>query len=103
MARSRTDFQRELRNIVDGAKVWYVRPRDNRMTYPCFVYKGIEPKQVRADNRSYILIPGYEVLFISDKEFESIWERMTERFSFCSIGAPYIVDDLFHYPFTVYY
>ena len=88
MGQSRLDFQRELRKHAPAAH--YMRPAGNKMDYPCFVYKSIEPRQIRADNRNYLTIPGYE-------------EEMTAAFLFCSAGAPYIADDLFHYPFTIYY
>jgi hypothetical protein len=101
MGQSRLDFQRELRKHAPAAH--YMRPAGNKMDYPCFVYKSIEPRQIRADNRNYLTIPGYEVLYISETENEGIVEEMTAAFPFCSAGAPYIADDLFHYPFTIYY
>lgn len=101
MGRSRLDFQRVLREHAPYAH--YMRPPGNKMIYPCFVYKNIKPRQVRADNRNYLTIPGYEVLYISETENDSIAEEMNEAFSYCSAGIPYIKDDLFHYPFTIYY
>lgn len=101
MGRSRLDFQRKLRTYAPYAH--YMRPLGNHMQYPCFVYKHIAPKQVRADNRNYLTINGYEVLYISETENEAIIEEMTEAFGNCSAGIPYIADDLFHYPFTIYY
>ena len=101
MGRSRLDFQRELRKYAPEA--YYVRPLNNHMDYPCFVYKSIAPRQVRADNRNYMTVNGYDVLYISETENEGIAETMTEAFGYCSAGAPYVKDDLFHYPFTIYY
>lgn len=101
MARSRLDFQRELRTHAQYA--YYMRPQNNKMAYPCFVYKNVTPKQVKADNRNYLTIPCYDVLYISDTENEGIIEEMTSAFGHCMAGAPYIADDLFHYPFTIYY
>ena len=101
MGRSRLDFQQELRTLAP--KAWYLRPPDNRISYPCFVYKSVSPRMVRADNLGYLRSPGDEVLYISETENEAIIDALTERFPFCSPGAPYISDDLFHYPFTIYY
>lgn len=101
MARSRLDFQRELRK--HAAYAYYMRPQNNKLVYPCFVYRNIAPRQVKADNRNYLTIPGYEVLYISDTENEGMIEEMTSAFGYCTAGAPYIADDLFHYPFTIYY
>lgn len=101
MARSRLDFQRELRTLAPRA--YYMRPLGNHMEYPCFVYKHIAPKQIRADNLNYLTVHGYDVLYISKTENEGIIEQVTSKFGNSFAGAPYIVDDLFHYPFTIYY
>ena len=101
MGRSRLEFQSELRKHAPSAH--YMRPLGNHMTYPCFVYKSLAPKQVRADNRNYLTMNCYEVLYISETENEAIIEEMTSSFGHCSAGAPYISDDLYHYPFTIYY
>ena len=97
----RLQLQQELREIAPNA--WYQKPPTNKMTYPCFVYKAIEPNVVRADNYAYLLMPGYEVLYISQTENDSIWETMLRRFTYCSAGRKYVSDGLFHYPFTIYY
>ena len=43
------------------------------------------------------------VIYISETENEGIIETMLTTFEHCSPGAPYISDDLFHYPFTIYF
>ena len=101
MARSRTEFQAKLRTIAP--KAWYIRPSNNSMQYPCFVYKHVRPVVVRADNIGYNRTSGYEVIYISETENEGIIETMLTTFEHCSPGAPYISDDLFHYPFTIYF
>lgn len=101
MARSRTEFQSKLRELAP--KAWYVRPPANKMTYPCFVYKSISPVVRRADNRGYFHTPGYEVIYISETENELIVGQMMDAFPHCSPGASYVSDDLFHYPFTIYF
>ena len=101
MARSRTELQSKLRTLAP--KAWYIRPSTNRMSYPCFVYKATSPSVIRADNRGYAYTNGWEVLYISETENESITQTMLDNFEHCSPGAPYISDDLFHYPFQIYF
>lgn len=98
---NRLDLQQKLRERVPRA--WYQKPPANQMSYPCFVYKSIEPKIVYANNRGYIRIPGYEVLYISKTEDDSICDWMIEQFAYCSVGRKYTADQLYHYPFTIYY
>ena len=82
---------------------WYQKPTGNRMSYPCFIYKAVEPETVRADNRVYVLMPRYEILYISQTEDDSIWEKMVNAFEYCSVGRKYVSDNLYYYPFTVNY
>lgn len=97
----RQDLQDELLELAPQA--WYQKPPANRMRYPCFVYKGIEPRAIRADNGAYLLMPRYEVLYITAIEDDGIWERMINRFQYCLAGSKYVNDNLFHYPFTISY
>lgn len=97
----RLDLQTKLRGIAP--KVWYQKPPDNKMSYPCIVYKSTEPRIIRADNRGYLTLPGYEVLYITADEYDEIWDIMTEQFANCSVGRKYVSDQLYHYVFTIYY
>lgn len=98
---NRLALQAKLKTIAPRA--WYQKPPANQMTYPCFVYKSIEPKVVYANNHGYLRIPGYEVLYISDTENDQIFDRMLEEFPYCTCGRKYTADQLYHYPFTIYY
>ena len=82
-------------------KAWYQKPPSNQVSYPCFIYKSIEPNTVRADNKVYLLMPKYEVLYITPVENDGIWQKMTDLFEYCSIGRKYVSDNLYYYPFTI--
>ena len=97
----RLELQAKLTKLAP--KAWYQKPPANQMTYPCFVYKAIQPKVVYANNHGYLTIPGYEVLYISQTEEDGIWQKMLEEFCYCSPGTKYVSDQLYHYPFTIYY
>lgn len=97
----RLRLQAKLRMLAPNA--WYRKPPDNRLTYPCFVYTGDAPQVHRADNRGYLLFPRYEVLYITDTEEDSIVQVMLDEFPHCTAGRKYVSDNLYHYPFTIYY
>ncbi len=97
----RLQLQQELLKLAP--KTWYQKPSITNMSYPCFVYKALEPETVRADNRMYMLMPRYEILYISQTEDDGIWERMANTFEYLSIGRKYASDNLYHYLFTVNY
>ena len=93
------ELQQKLLRLAP--KAWYQKPPANRMTYPCFVYKAVEPRVHRADNKAYLITPKYEVLYISAEEDDGIWERMLDAFPYISVGRKYVSDNLYHYPFTI--
>ena len=97
----RLQLQQELLKLAP--KAWYQKPSTTKMSYPCFVYKALEPETARADNRVYLLMPRYEILYISQTEDDGIWSRMADTFEHLSIGRKYVSDNLYHYPFTVNY
>lgn len=97
----RLSLQQKLLQLAP--KAWYQKPPANKMTYPCFVYKAIEPTVIRADDIAYLLMPNYEILYITQTEDDGIWERMANEFGHISIGRKYVSDQLYHYPFTVNY
>lgn len=98
---ARLSLQQQLLKLAP--KAWYQKPPSNQMTYPCFVYKVLEPETVRADNKVYLLTPKYEILYISQTENDQIWQKMTNLFEYCTIGRKYVNDNLYHYPFTINY
>ena len=97
----RLQLQQQLRTLAN--KAWYQKPDNKDMTYPCFVYKAMEPAQVFANNKSYLTIPRYEILYISKTEDDGIWQRMIDTFGNIEIGKKYVSDNLYHYVFHLYY
>ena len=94
-------LQLQAKLLTLAPKAWYQKPNTTQMSYPCFVYKGIEPDQTFADNRQYLITPRYEILYITKTEDDGIWERMADTFGNISIGRKYVSDNLYHYPFTL--
>lgn len=101
MARSQTDLQTALRNLAP--KAWFKRPPDNKMTYPCFIYRQSKPQIERANNKAYIHIPCWNVIYISHTPSETIIPQMLETFEWCDFDREYEADGLYHYSFTIYY
>ena len=101
MARSRLDLQAALRQIAP--KVWYQRPPDNKMTYPCIIYRMSEPIVLRANNKAYAHFPCYNVIYICQTPNDEIVPQMLAAFTHCAYDREYESDDLYHYSFTIYY
>ena len=96
-------LQLQAKLLTLARKAWYQEPNITNMVYPCFVYKSIEPETANADNITYLMVPTYEILYISKTEDDGIWERMINTFGNVKIGRKYVSDGLYHYPFTLNY
>lgn len=101
MARSRTELQAALRELAP--KAWFKRPPDNKMSYPCFLYRISRPMTAYADNKAYVAISCYNVIYISQDPDETIINRMLRKFEYCAFDREYQSDGLYHYSFTLYW
>lgn len=101
MAKDRLDLQQKLLTLAP--KAWYRRPPDNKMVYPCFVYRMSRPAVRRADNHGYMVVPCYNVIYISQTPDDTIFRRMLETFEYCAADREYESDGLYHYSFTLYW
>ena len=101
MALDRPTLQETLLEMAP--KAWYKRPPDNKMTYPCFLYRLSRPNTKRADNKVYAYTPSYNVIYISKEPGDLIVRQMIERFEHCTFDREYQADGLFHYSFVLYW
>lgn len=101
MARSQTELQARLRGIAP--KAWLVRPPDNQMTYPCFIYRRSKSKVRYADNKPWLRWPCWNVIYITDCPKDDIEAIMLNTFDYCAMDREYQSDGLWHYSFTIYF
>ena len=101
MAKDRLSLQAALREIAP--KVWYKRPPDNKMTYPCIVYRLSRPDTRRADNKVYAYTPCYNVIYFSREPADEVVRQMIEGFEYCGFDREYQSDGIYHYSFTLYW
>lgn len=93
----------ELCEILESRNVYFQPPNKTMMQYPCIRYVQAEPDQRYANDKNYKRMKRYEGLVI-DRDPESvIAENLVDHFSMCRLGKPYVVDNLYHYPFTLYH
>jgi hypothetical protein len=100
---SRLDLHDELCEILGTENVYFQPPASVMMDYPCIRYSYTRSDQKYANNHTYLITPGYEGVVIDTNPDSDIPEKLLERFSMCSLGNPYVADNLNHFPFTLYY
>lgn len=103
MARPRKPFQLILESIVDeGGKVYFQPPPTLRMTYPCIRYETERLDGDTADNGTYLVHKGYNVIYISLDPDSEVPEKL-RMLPMCRFIRYYANDNLHHWVFTIYY
>jgi hypothetical protein len=100
---SRLELHDELCEILGSEKVYFQPPASVKMSYPCIRYSRSRSDQKRANNHIYLNTPGYEGIVIDNNPDSVIPDKILEHFPMCSLGNPYVADNLNHFPFTLYY
>ena len=100
---SRLDLHEEFCTILESRNVYYDPPASVLMKYDAIRYKLSSKDLKRANNRIYRSTNEYEAIFITRDPDSPIPDTILEHFEMCSFGKPYVADNLYHFPFTIYY
>ena len=100
MARPRAELSERLHAICNN--VYFQPPTGTKIVYPCIVY-DLEKTNVRyADNGPYVFHDEYSIKYITrDSDDPS---RISFLFlPLCTSEKMYVNDNLYHYPYTIYW
>lgn len=103
----RDKFDQELREIqikcLGYHNTYFGVTEGTRLKYDCIVYKVSAMNENKANNKTYVNRPVYDVTVISrDSESPVPW-AIQNHFERCSPGKFFMTDNLYHYPFTIIY
>lgn len=103
----RLQLDEELREILQevlGYVNIYFQPPDSvLMRYDCIRYRRTTLQPTYANNKTYNLRDQYEIIVISRDPDSELPRKIQEHFQFCRPGRQYMADNLYHFPFTLYY
>lgn len=100
---SRLKLHEELCEILGTRNVYFQPPSSVMMKYDAIVYSLTDPNLKRANDRLYLKTNQYDGIVITYDPDSTIPDAMLNHFQMCSISKPYVVDNLNHFPFTIYY
>lgn len=105
---SRLDLHNEFIDVLgtEGeqiSRVYFQPPASVLMKYDAIRYKLTGKNITRADNKAYVIVNEYECVYITRDPDTNIPDLILSRFEMCSFGIPYTSNDLYHFPFTIYY
>lgn len=82
---------------------YFQPPTGYQISYPALIYRLDDLKDKYASNRVYNRKHAYAVLLITDEPDNEFVDKMDDL-PYCHMsGHPYVNDNLYHYPFTIYY
>lgn len=99
---SRIDLQAKLEELLELRHVYYQPPENVKMEYPAIRYSKKKPDVKRANNKIYTKTNCYEVIVISRKPDEPVIGKI-EELPMCEWDNHYVVDNLNHDVFTLYF
>lgn len=95
---------REIQNEIWNYQHTYFEPPENvKMKYNAVVYERTGFHTRRADNKAYLIRDSYQVTVISKDPEDELPKKILETFDFCSPGKFFVRDNLWHFPFTIYF
>lgn len=100
---TRLELHEQLCDILGSRCAYFQPPTNLRMTYPCIRYSGSGVDAKKANDHLYVYTNRYEGIVIDYNPDSEIALNILKHFSMCNLGASYVADNLYHFPFTLYY
>lgn len=99
----RLELQAVLEELLGSRNVYFQPPSTVKMKYDAIRYELSSKDLKRANNKVYRLTNQYSGVVITTDPDTTIPDTIINHFEMCSFGRPYVSDNLYHYPFTLYY
>lgn len=100
MAKPRSKLSDILHTIC--ANVYYQPPTGYKIKYPCIIYDLNHTNVRYADNAPYALYDEYSLKYITRDPDDSTRNEFL-KLELCSPERFYIAENLYHYPFRLYW
>ena len=103
----RLNLDEEIRDLqlnnLGYQHTYFEPPEGTRMEYDAIVYKrqGIQVR--KANNKTYGIRDEYLLTVISRDPETPMPEVIQEHFMHCVPGRFFVSDNLYHFPFTIFY
>ena len=101
------DRRLKLQSILEGisgvSKVYYQPPESIKLVYPCIIFNLQNIDMTYADNLNYRTERSYEIQLIHRDPDTPIIERMIRALPTIRFNRHYVVDNLYHDSFVLYF
>ena len=102
MAKNREDLQLVLEGLLGSRNVYFQPPESLKLKYPCIVYEIGNVRDDYANNSEYHRHKLYTVTVIDEDPDTELTDKMLDL-SYCRFNRRFVVDNLYHDVFDLYY
>lgn len=102
MAKDRVELQNILETILGSRNVYFQPPSSIKLKYPCIIYNKSNEWVNSADDMDYSNYNMYSITVIDKNPDTKIGDSI-RNLPHCSFDRSYIVDNLNHYVYRLYY
>lgn len=100
MARPRSELSEILHDLCEN--VYFQPPTGTKLVYPCIIYSNEQIESNHADNAPYALYVRYSIKYITRDPDNEVRFALA-RLPMCASEKFYTSDNLYHYPFRLYF
>jgi hypothetical protein len=100
--RTRLEFSAVLNAISGPKKVYFQKPSNVSMKYPCIVYNIDNLSSLYADDIKYKNMTRYTVTVIDENPDSTIYKELL-KLNYSNLDRMYVSDQLHHFVLTIYY
>lgn len=98
----RLELQVLLESIQGNENVYFQPSRESQMSYPAIIYTVDDLLTKYADNRPYKQDVAYQITVITRDPDDATW-RTVGWLPKCSFDRKAVIENLYHYYFTLYF
>ena len=99
----RLKLQKILEEVLGSRNVYYQPPEEFKMKYPAIVYHPAQHFHAYANDRIAVTIRHYEICIIYTDPDTDLIDKLLKSFMMIRHDRHFVVDNLYHDVFSLYY
>lgn len=101
--KTRLELHEKLCALLGTYHTYFQPPESIKLSYPCLVYSRNADYANRANNRLYMYEHNYQLTYITDDAETDMPMRILSEFPKCRYERMFVLDNLYHHIFNLYY
>jgi len=99
---TREELDAILCETIGSENVYFQPPENVKIQYPCIIYSVNGNFERHANNKVYHRTREYSLLYITRDPDDGMIDTIADL-PLCGMGKPYVLENLHHYPYTIYF